>query len=112
MKASLEIINRIDKKQVELGMHVELGVLQDIEKELLTASSGAIKAIDMAKLAIKPAQTSLQLNKQLLTKLQNFIKQVADLGITTPQKEVETGITQVKENIQAIENLISNLSKV
>lgn len=99
-------LNAIEKHSLELG------ALQDIEKELLTASSGAIKSIDMAKLAIKPAQTSLQLNKQLLTKLQDFTKQIRDLGISTPQKEVETGITQVKENIQAIERLINNLQTI
>jgi hypothetical protein len=97
----------------ELASHeVVLGALQDIEKELIAASSGAIKSIDMAKAAIKPAQTSLQLNKQLLAKLENFTKQIKDLGITTPQKEVETGITQVKENIQAIDNLIKNLLSI
>ena len=97
----------------ELASHeVALGALQEIEKELIAASSGAIKSIDMAKAAIKPAQTSLQLNKQLLAKLQNFTKQIKDLGITAPQKEVETGITQVKENIQAIDNLIKNLLSI
>ena len=103
----------IKSESVELTSHeVALGALQEIEKELIAASSGAIKSIDMAKAAIKPAQTSLQLNKQLLAKLQNFTKQIKDLGITAPQKEVETGITQVKENIQAIDNLIKNLLSI
>lgn len=107
MKSSIVIaLNAINKNKVDLG------ALQDIEKELVTASAGAIKSIDMAKLAIKPAQTSLQLNKQLLTKLQDFTKQIKDLGISTPQKEIEIGITQVKENIQAIERLISNLQTI
>lgn len=106
-------VSDIKPESVELASHeVALGALQEIEKELIAASSGAIKSIDMAKAAIKPAQTSLQLNKQLLAKLQNFTKQIKDLGITAPQKEVEIGITQVKENIQAIDNLIKNLLSI
>ena len=116
MKNILDKINKaheVEATKIELGTHeVLLGALQEIEKELVTASSGAIKSIDMAKAAIKPAQTSLQLNKELLTKLQNFTKQIKDLGITAPQKEVETGIRQVKENIQAIEKLINNLHSI
>lgn len=106
---SLEIINRIESKKVELGMNVELGILQDIEKELAIAEAGAIKSITIAKSALKPAQESLRLNKELLVKFQNFTKQVKDLGITTPQKEVENGIIRVKQNIKLIETLITNL---
>lgn len=95
---------------VEKHKHeVELGILQDIEKEMKVANQGVFKSIDLAKSALKPAQESLNLNKQLLVKLQNFTKQVKDLGITTPQKEVETGITQVQQNIKLIETLITNL---
>jgi hypothetical protein len=115
MNNILKMISKMESNanEVKLGKHeVELGALQEIEKDLIAASSGAIKSIDMAKAAIKPAQTSLQLNKELLVKLQNFTKQIRDLGILAPQKEVETGITQVKENIQAIQNLITNLQSI
>ena len=99
--------------KTELAKHeVELGILQDIEKELVTANAGAIKAINLANQAKKPAQDSLQLNKQLLIKFQNFTKQIKDLGILGSQKEVENGIIKVKENIKAIENLINNLSTI
>jgi hypothetical protein len=107
------VFGKLFKEETQLASHeVELGALQEIEKDLIAASSGAIKSIDMAKAAIKPAQTSLQLNKQLLVKLQNFTKQIRDLGILAPQKEVEIGIVQVKENIQAIEKLITNLQSL
>ena len=107
------VYGKLFKEETQLASHeVELGALQEIEKDLIAASSGAIKSIDMAKAAIKPAQTSLQLNKQLLVKLQNFTKQIRDLGILSPQKEVEIGIVQVKENIQAIEKLITNLQSL
>ena len=80
--------------KTELAKHeVELGILQDIEKELVTANAGAIKAINLANQAKKPAQDSLQLNKQLLIKFQNFTKQIKDLGILGSQKEVENGIS-------------------
>jgi tRNA G26 N,N-dimethylase Trm1 len=99
--------------EVKLGTHkIELGVLQDIEKELITANAGAIKAIDLANAAKKPAETSLKANKELLIKFQNFVKQIKALGIEAPQTEVENGIVRIKENIRAIENLIGNLSKI
>jgi tRNA G26 N,N-dimethylase Trm1 len=99
--------------KVKLGTHkIELGVLQDIEKELITANAGAIKAIDLANAAKKPAETSLKANKELLIKFQNFVKQIKALGIEAPQTEVENGIVRIKENIRAIENLIGNLSKI
>lgn len=91
---------------------VELGLLQDIEKELVTANAGAIKAIELANAAKKPAETSLKLNKELLGKFQAFVKQIKDLGIQNSQTEVENGIKQVKENIKAIENLIGNLNQI
>lgn len=103
------------KEIIEVGLKsdvIELGVLQDVEKELVTANAGAIKAIDLAKSALKPAQESLRLNKELLVKFQNFIKQIKDLGIIAPQKEVENGIMLVKENIKSIEKLISSLNSI
>jgi len=113
LKEVFSKVSAIEPEITELAsQQVLLGALQDIEKELIAASSGAIKSIDMAKAAIKPAQTSLQLNKQLLGKLQSFTQQIKELGITSPQKEVEIGITQVKENIQAIDNLIKNLLSI
>jgi hypothetical protein len=108
------ILKKIEKanevQNVELEKHeVELGVLQDIEKEMSIANQGVFKSIDLAKSALKPAQESLRLNKELLVKLQNFTKQVKDLGILSPQKEVENGILKTKENIKMIETLIKNL---
>jgi len=54
------VYGKLFKEETKLASHeVYLGALQEIEKDLITASAGAIKAIDMAKAAIKPAQTSL-----------------------------------------------------
>lgn len=108
------ILKKIAKSEkVELSKHeVELGVLQDVQKELVTANAGAIKAIDLAKSALKPAQESLRLNKELVVKFENFTKQIKALGIEGPQKEVENGIVQVKENIKMIETLITNLHAI
>lgn len=111
LKTTMSKIAQIEQpEKTELEKHeVELGVLQDIEKEMTIANQGIFKSIDLAKSALKPAQESLRLNKELLVKLQNFTKQVKDLGILSPQKEVENGIVQVKENIKLIEKLITNL---
>jgi len=111
MKTSLEIINKLSEKEVVKleSQLVELGVLQEVQKELAIAEAGAIKSITIAKSALKPAQESLRLNRELLVKFQNFTKQIKDLGITAPQKEVEDGIVTVKKNIKLIETLITNL---
>jgi hypothetical protein len=113
MNTRKTVYNKLFAEKVELSAYeVQLGLLQDIEKELVTANAGAIKAIDLANAAKKPAETSLKANKDLLVKFQNFVTQMKELGILSPQKEVENGITRVKENIKAIENLIGNLSKI
>jgi len=110
MNTRKTVYEKLFTEKVELAKHeVELGVLQDIEKEMSIANQGIFKSIDLAKSALKPAQEALRLNKELLVKLQNFTKQVKDLGILSPQKEVENGIVQVKENIKLIEKLITNL---
>lgn len=114
MENILKKIAEFDKvNETKLAKHrVELGVLQDIEKEMSIANQGVFKSIDLAKSALKPAQESLRLNKELLVKLQNFTKQVKDLGILSPQKEVENGIIKTKENIKMIETLITNLHAI
>jgi hypothetical protein len=107
------VFGKLFKEETKLASHeVALGILQDIEKEMISANQGVMKSIDLAKSALKPAQTSLQMNKELLVKLQNFTKQIKDLGITNPQVEVENGIKQVKENIKMIETLITNLHSI
>ena len=68
------ISNLYEAKKVELGMNIELSVYDDVKKELIEANKGAIKAIDLANSAKKPAQDSLVSNKALLVKFENFIK--------------------------------------
>jgi predicted nucleic acid-binding Zn-ribbon protein len=111
MSTLREIGNKLFKEELS-NQKVKLGILQDIEKELVNANAGAIKAIDLANAAKKPAELSLKLNKELLNKFENFIKQIKELGIENPQSEVLNGINKVKENIKSIENLIGNLNKI
>jgi len=109
-----KIISKLyEAKKVELGSHsIELAVYDDVKKELIEANKGAIKAIDLANSAKKPAQDSLILNKALLVKFENFIKQIKQLGIEGPQVEVERGVNQIKENIKTIESIINALNKI
>ena len=52
--------------KVELSaMDVELGTYDDVKKYLIEANRGAMKAIDLANSAKKPAEDSLRLNKEL-----------------------------------------------
>jgi hypothetical protein len=45
MNTLKSVFNRIAEEETKLSTHeIELGILQDIEKELITANAGAIKA--------------------------------------------------------------------
>ena len=99
--------------KVELSaMDVELGTYDDVKKYLIEANRGAMKAIDLANSAKKPAEDSLRLNKELLNKMEDFIKKMKEIGITAPQVEVEKGVLQVKENIKTVESIINALNKI
>jgi cob(I)alamin adenosyltransferase len=114
MKTSLEIINKLsDKEAVKLESQlVELNVYDQLKKEMQQANQGAIKAIDLAYSAIKPAETSLKQNKDLLVNMEDFIKKIKELGITSAQPEVEKAIVIVKENIKSISDMINALYKL
>jgi hypothetical protein len=100
-------LNAIEQKH-----DVELGVYDDLKVEMKGANIGAMKAIDLANSAKKPAQDSLNANKQLLVKFENFVKQIKALGIENPQVEVEKAILQVKENIKVTESVLNALNKI
>ena len=60
--------------KVELSaMDVELGTYDDVKKYLIEDNRGAMKAIDLANSAKKPAEDSLRLNKELLNKMEPFL---------------------------------------
>ena len=99
-------LNAIEKHDLELGVY------DDLKVEMKGANIGAMKAIDLANSAKKPAQDSLNANKQLLVKFENFVKQIKALGIETPQVEVEKAILQVKENIKVTESVLNALNKI
>ena len=65
---SLEIINNIESKKVELGMNVELGLLDDIKK-----------ASELFEANWKQAGTSLERIMTLKSELSNEIKKSNDL---------------------------------
>lgn len=99
--------------KVELSsIEVNLSVYDDIKKGMIEANRGAMKAIDLANAAKKPAADSLKLNLDLLNKFENFIQKIKELGIQNAQPEVEKGVLQVKENIKTIESVINALNKI
>lgn len=102
-----------EKEAVELSkMEVELGLLDDLKNEMKKANQGAIKAIDMANAAKKPAEQSLKMNQDLLKNFENFLTKVKELGINSAQKEVLGSITQVRENIKTINQVLDALYKI
>ncbi len=111
MKARDKILSDIYKVELS-SMDVELSVYDDIKKEMIEANRGAMKAIDLANAAKKPAADSLKLNVDLLNKFKNFIQKIKELGIQNAQPEVEKGVLQVKENIKTIESVINALNKI
>ena len=86
---SLEIINRIESKKVELGMNVELGLLQDIEKDLNTwfgASNSVKQALTQLRAKVIKDNQELKLVVQAIDKVQ---KAAAELGADAIFKQTQ-----------------------
>jgi len=102
-----------DKVMTKLASEkVELGLLDDIKKDMKTANQGAMKAIDMANDAKKPAEQSLKLNKELFKKLTKAEKMAKDLGVTEAFKVINEQTNQVKKNIETIESVLDALYRI
>jgi hypothetical protein len=114
---SRELRNKIaelsNRNHVELKAEVlELGLIDDIKSEMKEANRGGIKAIDLAHAAMKPAETSLKLNKALLIKIEKTSKAAKELGANEAVKTLETQKKQIKTNIKEIEGIISALNRI
>ena len=113
---SLEIINKIESKKVELGMNVELGLLQDAMK-MTTSADNSLKSanqkvnIIIAKQneAIASLGVASQDNQKALNLVNTLIKNTKDLGLpisvesqkmfeklTARAKEIQSGIATLK----------------
>ena len=102
-----------DKVMTKLGTHkVELGLIDDIKKEMGAANQGAMRAIDLAESAKTPAEKSLKLNKSLLEKIGKTKKAAIELGVTDVLKLLQTQEKQVKDNIDSIDKLLNALYKI
>ena len=132
---SLEIINRIESKKVELGMNVELGLLDDIKKtsELFEANwkqSGVSleKIISLKTELTKELRKSndllpkqLAFHKELKADLDNLILKSKDLGIdltnNTDVRVTKIRLNQVNEQlllsrIKLFQEINTSLSKI
>ena len=102
-----------DKVMTKLASEkVELGLIDDVKKEMGEANKGAMKAIDLAESAKTPAEKSLKLNKNLLEKIAKTKKAAIELGVTDVVKQMQTQEKQVKENINSIDKLLNALYKI
>tara|TARA_B110000858_G_scaffold158809_1_gene182106 strand:- start:252 stop:596 length:345 start_codon:yes stop_codon:yes gene_type:complete len=102
-----------EKVMVKLASEkIELGLIDDVKKEMGEANKGAMKAIDLAESAKTPAEKSLKLNKSLLEKIAKTKKAAIELGVTDVVKQMQTQEKQVKENISSIDKLLNALYKI
>jgi exonuclease VII small subunit len=113
---SLQIINKIESKKVELGMNVELGLLQDAMK-MTTSADNSLKSanqkvnIIIAKQneAVASLGVASQDNQKALNLVNTLIKNTKDLGLpisvesqkmfeklTARAKEIQSGIATLK----------------
>jgi exonuclease VII small subunit len=113
---SLQIINKIESKKVELGMNVELGLLQDAMK-MTTSADNSLKSanqkvnIIIAKQneAVASLGVASQDNQKALNLVNTLIKNTKDLGLpisvesqkmfeklTARAKEIQAGIATLK----------------
>jgi hypothetical protein len=88
---------------------VDLGLIQDIEADILKANQGAIKGIDMIEAAKKPLEASLKENRGLFKKIQGTKKSAIELGAMEILKKVQGFEKQVQENIKSIDKTLSNI---
>lgn len=132
---SLEIINKIESKKVELGMNVELGLLDDIKKtsELFEAnwkqSGVSLEKIISLKTELTnelrksndllPKQ--LAFHKELKADLDNLMLKSKDLGIdltnNTDVRVTKIRLNQVNEQlllsrIKLFQEINTSLSKI
>ena len=91
------------------GERVELGLIQDIEADILKANQNAIKGIDMIEAAKKPLEASLKENRGLFKKIQGTKKSAIELGAMEILKKVQGFEKQVQENIKSIDKTLSNI---
>jgi biotin operon repressor len=89
---------------------VKLGRIEELKKLMIEANRGAMKAIDLANSAKKPAEDSLKLNKTLLVQFESVKKIVKDLGLD--DADITKQIQQVKENISTINSVLDALYKI
>ena len=104
-----ELYNKMFRK-VELSSEVvELGLIDDLKKQMANANQGAMKAIDLANQAVGFAEKSLKLNESLEKEFQQILRQVKDLGISSAEAEVKKQIDQVQTNIKEISKTLKGL---
>lgn len=107
------VFSKIAEDKTELAKHeVELGLLDDIKKDMTEANRGAMKAIDLANAAKKPAEQSLKLNKELFKKLTKAEKMAKDLGVTEAFKTINEQTNQVAKNIETINSVLEALYRI
>lgn len=113
MKEFKNVLSRLPKQEVNLSSErVDLGLLDDIKSDMKQANQGAMKAIDMANAAKKPAEQSLKLNKELFKKLTQAEKMAKELGVSEAFKTINEQTNQVAKNIETIESVLDALYKI
>jgi metal-sulfur cluster biosynthetic enzyme len=98
---------------VELASQkVELGLIDSITSSMKEANKGAMKAIDLANSAKKPASDSLKLNENLLKSIDNVIKKAKEIGIDEVVSDLNKKRDQVVVNIKTINDVLNALNKI
>lgn len=106
---SLEIINRIESKKVELGMNVELALIDDLKKAIQVAGGLSNKwqseFFKLVSLKNSIQETGLkyiqEFDKAEKTK-QKAIKQLSDLGLNTKDLPEISRIDELKSDVDPI----------
>ena len=98
---------------VELASQkVELGLIDSINSSMKEANKGAMKAINLANSAKKPAEDSLKLNENLLKSIDNVIKKAKEIGIDEVVSDLNKKRDEVVANIKIINDVLNALYKI
>lgn len=110
MKTIETVYNKLNKAKTELATHkIELGLVDDIEADIVSANQGAIKGIDMIEAAKKPLENSLKENRNLIKKIERTKKLAIELGATDILTKVQKFESQIKENIKSIDKTLTSI---
>lgn len=112
MQTEKLVFNKLFKKEELATQKIELGLIDEISKELSIAFNSQDVESEINN-AVAKLQKALPIYKSVVSKCDEALAKIKDLGITGGMdKQVLEQKNEANSSIKSIENRISNLSKL